>query len=212
MLLNFSAAFEGFKRAMLQDGFLLLMGGWGDLGNKLNIISAYGKQMALQIPQGTMGPNDELPPYQGRQTTRKIREDCEQMLAGKGLAPRRMASEISKKDESSATSSKNILNNPVLPNRQLVPSSPILSATSSSYQQAALPNFQSLPHASYSQVPTIPGGLPPSTLPTMPYMPHAPPAHSLPNPSASYVGYSEYYTLPGSSSSTVQHASLPGEL
>lgn len=56
--------------------------GWADFAVKASIIAQFGKEMANQIPQGAVGPGDELPPYTGKcfltlgsQITKQIRED-----------------------------------------------------------------------------------------------------------------------------------------
>ena len=75
VLSQFIAKYEANKRALLKNGFLQKFQGWQDLGIKLQTIGHFGKCLANQIPQGELGPGDEMPIYLGASTTKKIKED-----------------------------------------------------------------------------------------------------------------------------------------
>ncbi|KAI8820652.1 Eisosome component PIL1-domain-containing protein [Fimicolochytrium jonesii] len=71
---------EGYKRATLKEALHTQMDAWMDLGNKMAIFATYGKHLADQIPQGSLAPGQELPPYEGSGVTARITVDFTKAL------------------------------------------------------------------------------------------------------------------------------------
>ncbi|KAJ3370283.1 hypothetical protein HDU91_006425 [Kappamyces sp. JEL0680] len=176
---------------------------------RMQVIASFGKHLAQQIPQGTVGPNDELPPYEGGQTTRKIHEDfdaaMEQCKRGSLPRPHNEGSYRQNDFRDNTGGSKNSLSAPAPSQRSPSPrhsnhSSPQMSAVSSSYQQATVPPLTLVtgngsPHLAPPQdpnathpLPPIPGGMPPASHSTLSsgYSQYSPPVD---------VAYSQYYTI-----------------
>jgi hypothetical protein len=85
------AAFEGTKRSTFKEALLIQYGGWDAFAKKLSILAYFGAHMAGQVPQGCVGPGEELPPYKGGLTTQSIRDDCTNALAaGQPITPARI--------------------------------------------------------------------------------------------------------------------------
>ena len=167
-LLQFEAKYESSKRSLLKEGFLEQFQGWQDLGVKLQSIGHFGKCFAQQIPQGSLGPGDEMPIYLGAPTTKRIKEDFLAALADSRPSSRNdQHSNVPppRKDSTSSSSTSN--SNNALAGRKsslqlpgsFSSSQPVLSTISGSTSPKILPSQPGM----YQQGP-LPGsitGLPP---------------------------------------------------
>jgi hypothetical protein len=62
---NEIAAFESIKRSYLQQGMMSHFNGMKKFALKLNEYATFGAQLALQIPQVSIVPGEQLPVYNG---------------------------------------------------------------------------------------------------------------------------------------------------
>ena len=65
---------EGEMRSLLKEGLTIQYQSLADFSQKLSTLAHFGKHMVSQIPQGTVSPGQELPPYMGAPVTKKIRD------------------------------------------------------------------------------------------------------------------------------------------
>lgn len=152
-LLQFEAKYESSKRSLLKEGFLEQFQGWQDLGVKLQSVGHFGKCFAQQIPQGSLGPGDEMPIYLGAPTTKRIKEDFLSALAN-----------------DSRPSSRNDQHSNVPPPRK---DSTASSSTSNSNNALGRKSSLQLPGSFSSSQPvlsTISGSTSPNILPSQPGM------------------------------------------
>jgi predicted signal transduction protein with EAL and GGDEF domain len=56
---------ERLKRAALKEAMMIQYQGWADFAVKVSQLAHFGKHMAAQVPQGSVGPGESLPPYTG---------------------------------------------------------------------------------------------------------------------------------------------------
>jgi alkylated DNA nucleotide flippase Atl1 len=65
---------EGEMRLLLKEGLTIQYQSFADFSQKLSTLAHFGKHMVSQIPQGTVAPGQDLPPYMGAPVTKKIRD------------------------------------------------------------------------------------------------------------------------------------------
>ncbi|KAJ3328028.1 hypothetical protein HDU76_010712, partial [Blyttiomyces sp. JEL0837] len=71
---------EGLKRADIRDAFKMQFEAYAALAIKMSVVAKYGVYLADQIPQGSLAPGQEMPPYIGHSVTSQIVADFEKDL------------------------------------------------------------------------------------------------------------------------------------
>ncbi|KAJ3270045.1 hypothetical protein HDV01_000593 [Terramyces sp. JEL0728] len=153
-LLDFECIYEASKRSLYKEAVMLQYNGWADFAVKASIIAQFGKEMANQIPQGAVGPGDDLPPYTGSQITKQIKEDflrtMKECSGGSHNLPKRSESSLSQ-SSFAHTGRQSVQNSPATKpvpnaNTESPPTLKLGAPASANYQSLNQPlNYYSAP-------------------------------------------------------------------
>ncbi|KAI9343751.1 hypothetical protein DFJ73DRAFT_942096 [Zopfochytrium polystomum] len=67
----------GLLRADLRDAYHFYYDGYAELASKMAAVAKFGRHLADQIPQGSLAPGQELPPFTGTNVVNQIFKDFE---------------------------------------------------------------------------------------------------------------------------------------
>ncbi|KAJ1559336.1 hypothetical protein HK405_011034, partial [Cladochytrium tenue] len=73
----------GLLRVDVRDATAVYFAGYADLAFRMTAMAKFGKHLSDQVPQGTLRPGEELPPYTGGKVVEQIYRDFRLSLQGK---------------------------------------------------------------------------------------------------------------------------------
>ncbi|KAI8800477.1 Eisosome component PIL1-domain-containing protein [Cladochytrium replicatum] len=158
-ILEREAVFTCEKREKLQQGIYMKSDALIEMSQKVQIIATYARYLADQIPQGSLAPGQQLPPYTGTPVTSRIFSDACKALrdystnSGFPALPSRNATVSSSSSSFNETFKEALERNEMIPFEALTRHGPPLPDAGSLNDDANLPQptltAAGMPHATF---------------------------------------------------------------